>query len=575
MKPDQFNPFDSSDTQSSSGGIDWRRAIHIIQRYFWIVLIFAAAGVVLAYMATKRQTPLYRTQATIVISSQLPSYLGSQLKDNISEISDDYWYEKRYLETQFQIIRSAKIAKLSARSLNPKDLFKLIGKPLIKGREPTDQELQHAANIMRGALRVSPRSDSRIVDIVAIHTVPELAKIIANTVASAYIEENLKRRLSSTKSASTWLDKQLKILREKLDTSEKQLYQFKLDNNILDVSLEQKMKSLSGVIHTRLGQVEKFSTELLVIESRLKQFRELRSKNPTADAAADYLDSKTIGDLRGKYYDSMQKLSVLKVDLLERNPQVLKQEKVVDLAKKNISNELRLMARSLNANYKAAMTTLGRVQKRLGEAQQKAQALGKTEIEYKKLKRERDETEKLYELVLARLKETGLAEELKTNNIRMLDPALAPRVPFKPVLILNLALGLALGLFLGGCIMILLYYLDNTLKGTDEVEMYLHSSFLGHIPLMPHHKLNTPEYDLFIYNHPQSSIAEAVRSIRTNILFMSPDKRLKTLVLTSAAPSRGRPRSPLISPSPWPWVERRPSLWTRTCASLVSTKCSP
>ncbi len=540
MTEPENNPFEFQGPKADASGIDWKRAIHIVQRYFWIVLLFGAGGISLAFVSTKRQTPLFRTQATVIISSQLPSYLGSQLKNSISDITEDYWHEKRYLETQYEIIKSTQLALFTAQRMKPQNVFRLLRTPQFSQREPTPFELQRAAAIIRTSIQVVPRAESRIVGIMAVSSDPFMAMTIANDVAESYIEENLKRRLSSTKSASTWLDKQLGILRDKLDSSEKQLYKFKLDNKIVDISLDQHLKTVSAVILNRTMQVEKYATELLLIETKINMFRKLRKKDPSIDAAGDFLHSTTMATLRTTYYDVLGKLQALKVDLLERNPLVLKQEKIVELSQKNIRNELQLMDRTIAAEYSAAVANLGTMKKWLEDSRKEALALGKVEIEYKKLARERDETAKLYELVLARLKETGLAEELKTNNIRMLDPAIQPRVPFKPVLVLNLALGLALGLFLGCCIMVLLYYLDNTLKSQEEVEQYLRASFLGHIPLMPHHHINTPEYDLFIFNHPRSSIAESVRSIRTNIMFMSPDKRIKTLVVTSASPLEGK-----------------------------------
>jgi succinoglycan biosynthesis transport protein ExoP len=53
-----------------------------------------------------------------------------------------------------------------------------------------------------------------------------------------------------------------------------------------------------------------------------------------------------------------------------------------------------------------------------------------------------------------------------------------------------------------------------------------------------------PEYggstDLFIHRHPRSPAAEMCRAIRTNLLFMSPDKPFRTVVVSSAGPSEGK-----------------------------------
>jgi polysaccharide biosynthesis transport protein len=540
MNENTNNPFDSNSESKGGDSVDWKRILHIVQKYFWIVIITSIVGVSLAYVITKKQTPLYKTHTTIVISSQLPSYLGSQLKSNLADMSDDYWYEKRYLETQYEIIKSRKIALMVAKRMDRKYIFEILGTPHLAHREPTEKEVIVCSNIIRMLVMVIPMTESRIVRIGIINKNPKLAAYLANLVANTYIDENLERRLLSTRSASSWLGKQLKTLRDKLENSEKLLYEFKMNNNVMDISLEQRMISLSKIIHSRISLVENNDVVVRRLRSKLKQFRSLRRKDATSDAGADYLKSEIIINLRSKYYDSIKKLELLKVELLERNPKVLQQQKMVKLTKGQMKKELVILEKSLNAEYKSSLTNLSESKVRLDTSRMNALALGKLNIGYKKLKRERDETTKLYELVLSRLKETGLVEELKTNNIRLLDLALEPRIPFKPVLIINLAMGLALGLFIGIGFMILFFYLDNTMKSSEEIEQYLKASFLGYVPLMSPHKLNTPEFDLFVFNHPHSPVAEAVRSIRTNILFMSPDKKMKTMAVTSAAPLEGK-----------------------------------
>ena len=51
---------------------------------------------------------------------------------------------------------------------------------------------------------------------------------------------------------------------------------------------------------------------------------------------------------------------------------------------------------------------------------------------------------------------------------------------------------------------------------------------------------NLRERDLGVFLDPKSVAAECCRSIRTNILFMSPDRPLKTMVVTSPSPQEGK-----------------------------------
>lgn len=539
--PEPLGPFDAAPPGPAAAQpqVDWKRIFHIVRNYFWIVLLTSGVGISLAFFVTQKQTPLYRTSCSVVISSQLPSYLGSTIKSNLADTSEDFWYEQRYLATQIEVIKSRNIALLAASRLENEELHQLLGQPQFAHREPTEEELQRAAGVIRGMIQVVPVPDSRLVTVTAVSTVPVLAKKVADAVTEAFIDDNLERRLSSTKSASTWLEGQLLSLRKKLDEDERRLYQFKLKNNILAVSLEARIQGTTGLILSRSNTAELLDGQVRELRARIQQVRRMRTTDPTIDPSADFLNKPTIVSLRSRYHSAQEKLKEVQVEVMERHEEVIRQERILDVVRGQLTSELALSETALDAEYKLKDANLQEARALLKAAQEEALTLAELDIEHSKLLRERNETAKLYELVLGRLKETGLAEELKTNNIRLLDAAQVPVAPFKPVLWLNLALGLALGLFFGVAFLFLLYYLDNTIKSQEEAEQYLGSSLLGYIPLLPFEQGGDPN-ELYIFRHPQSPIAESVRAMRTNILFMAPDRNLRTFSLTSASPLEGK-----------------------------------
>ncbi len=534
-------PFDATPagTQAGTPQVDWRRILHIVRNYFWIVILTSGIGVALAFFVTKKQTPQYRTSTSVVISTQLPSYLGSSIKSNLAETAEDYWYEQRYLATQIEIIKSRNMALLAARRLENGEVHQLLGQPQFEHREPTEEEIAQVSEVIRSMVQVVPVPDSRLVNINAVHTVPVLAKKVADAVTDAFIDDNLERRLASTKSASTWLEGQLQSLRTKLDEDEQKLYNFKYDNNILAVSLESRINATTALILSRSNAVEELDRQVRELRAKIHEVRKMRTTDPTLDPAADFLNKPTIVQLRTRYHGAQEKLKELQVEVMERHEEVIRQERIIDVVRGQLTSELALSESALLAEHRLKENNLAENRQLLKQAQEEALSLAALDIEHSKLFRERNETAKLYELVLARLKETGLVEELKTNNIRLLDAAQIPLAPFKPVLWLNLALGLALGLFLGVGFLFLLYYLDNTIKSQEEAEQYLGKSLLGYIPLMQTHQGDRPN-ELYIMDHPQSPVAESVRAMRTNILFMSPDRSLRTFSLTSANPLEGK-----------------------------------
>ena len=151
-----------------------------------------------------------------------------------------------------------------------------------------------------------------------------------------------------------------------------------------------------------------------------------------------------------------------------------------------------------------------------------------------------------YEKVAKRLAETDMTERVNINNISILDQAVTPRVPVRPNVQLNLLMGLLLALVAGLAVALTVDMMDNTIKTRFDVEQVLGVPYLGAIPtfspanLEEGAKIPDNKLDLYAHFRPNSRVAEASRSVRTNLLFMRPDRPLRTLLITSANPREGK-----------------------------------
>ncbi|HSY22798.1 MAG TPA: polysaccharide biosynthesis tyrosine autokinase, partial [Polyangiaceae bacterium] len=158
---------------------------------------------------------------------------------------------------------------------------------------------------------------------------------------------------------------------------------------------------------------------------------------------------------------------------------------------------------------------------------------------------------------LERMKQSDLARMMRVNNIRVVDRATEPHSPVRPRVFVNLSVGLFLGLAFGIAAAWIREQLDSSLKTPDEVEGLLGVTFLGLLPEVDEHhevrgragarrrrRMPKPEreepLELVVHQRPLSGIAEAARTLRTNLLFMSPDRPFRKLLVTSAAPSEGK-----------------------------------
>ena len=125
-------------------------------------------------------------------------------------------------------------------------------------------------------------------------------------------------------------------------------------------------------------------------------------------------------------------------------------------------------------------------------------------------------------------------------------------MPVQPSLRRNGFMGCLLGLFLALALVVFLEVTDNTLRSPEDIQEILGTAFLGMLPVIDREEENIPKNvvpvsetvkqtkhrDFYILENPKSMSAECIRSIRTNLLFMSPDRALESMVVTSAIPRR-------------------------------------
>lgn len=123
------------------------------------------------------------------------------------------------------------------------------------------------------------------------------------------------------------------------------------------------------------------------------------------------------------------------------------------------------------------------------------------------------------------------------NYLAVIEPAQANHLPVRPNIKLDTLIGGAVGLLLALGLVFLLEYLDDTLKSADEISQLLGLFTLGSVT-----RIKGKDYQgkLLAAQGPFSPVAEAFRMIRSNIQFISIDRPIKSIVVTSAAPGEGK-----------------------------------
>jgi polysaccharide biosynthesis transport protein len=497
-----------------------------------LVLILTVVGV---FVWTYRQPRVYEATCSIMIDPMAPQVL-SGVKDVVELGTGSYWANKEFYETQYRVVASLQVARRVV------DKLALVPEP---GTVPLSDDPDAVPRSLLKTVSVKPVKDSRIANIIVRGTDPKKAAAIANAFADAYMEENLNFKLEGSHLASAWLGDQVVDLAKKLRESEVGLYEYKKRNQLLDVSLHDRQSMTTQNMQSYNGKLAEIRTNRIALESTRKQILLARSKIEERESLPEIQNSQAVQQFRVNFLLLAKEKAELESSYGERHPKVVSVSRQLEAVQRNYENEIDKVLGSHEKAYQALLDSEKALEKLIEREKVAAIGLSKVELEYRPLSREAENTERLYSMVTQRQKETSITGLIRTNNVRLLDVATAPRIPVSPKVSLNMTVALLGGLLLGLSLCVLLEAMDSTLKTQEEVESLLGVPVLGILPIIgdktgPVTPEQQRERDLGVFFDPKSSAAEACRSIRTNLLFLSPEKPIRSLVVTSPGPQEGK-----------------------------------
>ncbi len=527
-------------------------------RKHWRAAAMTAALVAVAVMFyTVGQTKIYRVSATIQVDPNPPRPLGKDVQTVVDMGAGDWFATREYLETQYKIIQSRRIATAVVQRLDLNHDGAFIANEAARPMRASEAvTVDVAVDALRSRLTVEPVKDSRLANVRYEDASPERAQRVLSAIIDTYISQNLDDTLLSVNSAVEWLGGQLDKLKTDLDSSEMALHEFKEQKNVLALEVDDQSNTLRE-------QLRQLSAALTVARARHNELAakhnelvKVPSDDPQNLSAPELLTNPLLIGLRQRYEDAVRERDEQLGKGKGRNHvDVRTADAAVTAARAAVLAEVRNVKGAADHELAAAEKQEGGLQALLAEAQRRALEVSLLEIQYNSLRRARQNNEKLYSMVLERTKETDLQRMLRVNNIRVLDPPDLPLTPVKPKLAIMIALAILGGMAAGLGVAVSLVALDRTIKTPDDLEAELGVTCLGILPALdeskgygygskrrrgrarPAGKL-TPE--LVVHEAPMSNVAEAARAVRTNLMFMSADDPIRALLVTSASPSEGK-----------------------------------
>jgi capsular exopolysaccharide synthesis family protein len=397
-----------------------------------------------------------------------------------------------------------------------------------------------ATESIRGGIATRVRPQTDIIEISYQGTDPSLVRDIANGIAEGYAEFSSESQRATARAKSQFIEGQLAEQERRLGERQDALKNFKELHQTTDVTSEQT---------ALFEQLQKYEADRRTALTERSVYQALTGKLAEADTIDEELrrlvgtEAVTRNQLVADLYQQWFKLLDQRDELLTVggrtpiHPDVRALDTRIARTKSQLRDASRLYLEGLNSR-------LASLSKTLADMRKQSERYPPMEAQQAKLSADVRTYQKMYDDLQSQFQLARIAESVEGGSVRPIDWASTPEFAVLPLRRRAMILSAVIGLMLGVGLAVGLDRLDTSVRSAEELSERLDVSVLGMIPVI---RVNRRDASLDgdlgrLVSHvdPRSPVAEAYRSLRTNLAFARAAQRLHTIVLTSPGPADGK-----------------------------------
>jgi succinoglycan biosynthesis transport protein ExoP len=520
--------------------------LNVARRRRWWIAGAVGAALLLGLIATLLMTRQYTATTTLEIARDAQRVVKIEGVEGDSNAGDLEFYQ-----TQYGLLRARSLAETVARDLrldqDPKffALFKkdmpgteggLFAPAKPGGVSPAlrDERTRLAGEILLKHVNVVPERLSRLVAVTFTSPDPQLSARVANAWSKHFINANLERRFDAAAYARRFLESRLEQLRGKLEQSERLLVNYASQERIINIP---SSTTAGGGGPQQTVERSLVADDLASLNAALvaAQADVIRARSRVSDGApAESLSNVAINELRKRRAEAQAEYQKLLTQFEPGYPAARALASQIAQLDRSLAREESRIRGSISDEYRGAQQRANELQARVNALKSGFLDQRRRSIQYNIYQREVDTNRQLYDGLLQRYKEIGVAGGIGTNNVSVVDVAEVPDRPSTPRLGLNLALALVAGLALGVLIALALEQMDDTIGEPADVTSRLNRPLLGTIP-----KDMSADPVLLLADR-KSAMTEAYLSVQTSLEFTTNHGAPRTLAVTSTRPAEGK-----------------------------------
>jgi capsular exopolysaccharide synthesis family protein len=504
----------------------WR----IIRKRRTVVILSAILFTVFSYLFAVIRTPEPLYEATSAVKVEKATDLTTLLLGTVS------WTSWDNVATQAVIITSFPVFEESARQMG------LIPDNVSSAQVRSTHKYLQIVNGLKSQIETEQEGNTNIINITATSSKATEAALLANTVAEVYRQNNIDERNKKVRETREFIERQLQVVESRLQQAEQNLRNYERSTKL--VAIDAQTSAFIDRLIRLENEVANLQQKRLEAKRQLGLLQHFLEGKQSVSQEAFYVEdpSPQLAKLTTKFRDLSLRREVLLNDYTEEHP-------AVDAVDAELANVLSEMDKELRSMLTTMDGRLQDLEKRLEAARDQAMAIPDSVLVLARLRREVEVNGNLLAQLKSKYQEVMIQESGLIEEVKIVKPALEPSYPInKPNTLMNTLTGGIIGLVVGLVLALIVETMDTSLGTIEDVEEILGIPVLGVIPSVEEFAVSEKDETfvrprgepLVTHFAPRSPVSEAYRSLRTNLQFISTDKKAKAYLITSSSLQEGK-----------------------------------
>jgi capsular exopolysaccharide synthesis family protein len=506
----------------------------VLRRHRKKIISFIAISVIGTLIVSKRLTPMYESTVTVDVDRKMPAGVVGQ-EATQSSVND----ADQFLATQVKLIQSDAVLRPVA------DQYKLRDDETAAD-STVDQALRLDSPVTLKQLKVTRPPNTYLLLISYRSKDPRLAADVSNAVARSYVEHTYNIRFRSSASLSTFMEKQLEELRAKMERSNMALAQFEKELNVINPAAK------TSILSAQLLQLNTDYTNAQTDRVK-KQAAYLSVSTGTLESQQASSQGEALKSLTERLGQAQEKFAEVKTHYGQNHPEYRKAETQLNQVQNQFDAARSGVVRRVEVEYRESLSRESMLEKAVAQSKAEFDRINARSFQYDSLKHEAEADKKLYDELITKIREAGINSGFQSSMVRIADNARPNWKAVFPNLKLNLILAFLFSTLLAVATAIFVDTLDNTIRDSDQISRLVKTEVIGSLPQVRPWKnrlaLAAAGAKLpagateALRDHDERmlrSFEEAVRTLRNTIILGSFDRRIRSLMITSATPGEGK-----------------------------------